>query len=81
MTIKTYEDFMKSADSRETSEEVMEAIMNVSKSADDAVRIWESTTREEFIAVWERSTKNGLIDGNDLFWGGNTMAQLQRDWN
>ena len=62
--------FIESANSRETSVELMEAILYVAdKSEAAAVRIWEEPTQAEALAIWERVTKNGLIDSADFCWG------------
>jgi len=62
-------DFINSADSRETSVEIMEAIRAVAGSETAAVRVWEEPTYEESMAVWERVTKNGLRDSTNYVWG------------
>lgn len=62
-------DFISTADSRETSVEIMEAILAVAGSQSAAVRVWDEPTYEETLAVWERVTKNGLRDSTDYCWG------------
>lgn len=37
--------------------------------ADEAQRIWNDPTREEWLAVWGRVTGNGLRSGHDYRWG------------
>lgn len=67
-TIKTHEDWIAEGDSRETSQELMEAIWDVAgKSYDEAVRIWE--TGDHLSNVWEIVTKNGLIPDAEFCWG------------
>lgn len=62
--------FLQTADSRETSPELMEAILHVSGwNEAEAVRVWESPTEAEMIAIWERVTNNGLIDAAEFCWG------------
>lgn len=61
--------FIESANSRETSVELMEAILYVAGSEEAAARLWEEPTEAEALAVWERVTKNGLIDSTDFDWG------------
>lgn len=61
--------FIESAASRDTSVELMEAILYVAGSEDAAVRVWEEPTEPEALAVWERVTKNGLNDSTDFVWG------------
>ena len=62
--------FLDSADSRETSIELMEAILKVAgDNKVEAASIWEDPTEEQKIAIWEVATKNGLIDASDFCWG------------
>jgi len=62
--------FIESANSRETSKEIMEAInwMATGNEA-EAVRIWEDPTEAEALAIWERVTKNGLLQADEFCWG------------
>jgi len=62
-------DFISTADSRETSPEIMEAILAVAGSQSAAGRVWEEPTYEETLAVWERVTKNGMHDSTEYCWG------------
>ena len=62
-------EFITTADSRETSAEIMEAILVVAGSDAASVRVWEEPTYEEALAVWERVTNNGLIPSADYCWG------------
>lgn len=62
--------FIETADSRETSKEIMEAIMFVAGGdSSEAVRIWEEPTEAELLAIWERVTQNGLHDASEYCWG------------
>ena len=61
--------FIETADSRETSTEIMEAIRAVAGSETAAVRVWECPSYEESLAVWERVTNNGNADSTDYCWG------------
>ena len=61
--------FTGSADSRETSIEIMDAIEWLADDELGALEIWEAPTEEQIMSVWERVTKNGLIE-NEFFWGG-----------
>lgn len=62
--------FSETADSRETSREIMEAILFVANGDESAAeRIWADPTDAELIAIQERATKNGLIDATELYWG------------
>lgn len=69
--------FLESADTRETSPQIMEAIWIVSRRNDAAAnRIWEAPDGTELVAIWEIVTKNGLIDDRTFFWGA-----AGNDWN
>jgi len=68
------------ADSHETSDEVAEAILWIAIDIIDAQRIWEDPTEQEFLAVWERATKNGRIDDDILWWGDTTLYSIHRDF-
>ena len=48
--------FIESSESRETSVELMEAILYVAGSEDAAERVWEDPTAAEALAIWERVT-------------------------
>jgi hypothetical protein len=62
--------FIESAASRETSVEIMDAIMWLARGDEtEAVRIWEEPSEAEMIALWERVTKNGLVHANEFCWG------------
>jgi hypothetical protein len=61
--------FIETADSRETSRKIMEAIRAVAGSETAAVRVWEAPSYEEALAVWERVTNNGNTDSTDFCWG------------
>ena len=61
--------FIETAASRETSNEIMEAIRAVAGSESAAVRVWEEPTYEESLAVWERVTNNGMRPSTDYCWG------------
>jgi hypothetical protein len=62
--------FIDTAASRETDQSVMEAILYVADGDEaEAARIWQDPTEAEWLAIWERATKNGLIDGDSLQWG------------
>lgn len=63
------------ADSHETSEEIVEAIAWLARDNEaEAERIWHDPTDEEKLAIWERATKNGMIDDESLFWGEWTLS-------
>lgn len=69
--------FLESADARETSPQIMDAIWTVSRRDEAAAnRIWEAPDGAELVAIWENVTKNGLIDESTFFWGA-----AGNDWN
>lgn len=63
--------FIESAASRETSVELMEAILEVAQGDEDrAVKIWEDgATDAELTAIIEIVTKNGMYETTDFCWG------------
>lgn len=62
--------FIDSADSRETSREIMEAITKVARDLDHAEQIWEEgPTETELCHIVEIVTKNGMYDVTDFVWG------------
>jgi len=68
--------FIDTANARETSPEIMEAIWWLSRGDEDfANGVWEAPTPDEFTAIWERVTMNGQRDATDFVWGA-----LGSDW-
>lgn len=64
--------FTATADSRETSQEIIDAIWYVSgKTEAEAVRVWEDPRNEELTAIWEIVTSNGVRKSSDYVWGAN----------
>ena len=61
--------FVATADSRETSPEIMQAIAGLARDEDDASRIWDEPTEAEALSIWETVTKNGLRASKSFFWG------------
>lgn len=62
--------FIGLSESLETSKEILEAIDWLALGNDsEAKRIWNDPTAEEMIAIWERVTKNGLIEPEEFLWG------------
>ena len=65
--------FIASADSRETSLGIMQAITRLAENRQEAEAIW----RGEFYPfcapsdIWEAVTYNGLYESADYCWGGN----------
>ena len=78
----TKTNFIDTADARETSPEIMSAILWVARGCDaeriwfalgedetEAERIWADPSDAELLAIWERVTKNGLINASEFCWG------------
>jgi len=63
------EQCLSSSDSRQTSPEILEAIVRQSDSARSPADIWDAPTYPEALAIWERVTDNGLRDSADYLWG------------
>lgn len=62
--------FIESAESRETSRELMEAMLYVAGGNERrADKLWQEPGPGELLAIWERVTKNGLIPSADFCWG------------
>jgi hypothetical protein len=62
--------FLTSAASRETSYEILEAILFVAGQNEAAAkRIWEDPDQVEGLAIWERVTGNGLRAATEYTWG------------
>ena len=61
--------FTETADSHETSQEIMDAIRSVAGSDEIAERVWADPTESEMIHIWEGVTKNGLIASTEFCWG------------
>lgn len=61
--------FIGTADSRETSVEILRAITHIARNVDEAERIWEAPTEDELVAVIEITTGNGREDAADFCWG------------
>ena len=62
--------FINSADSRNTSPELMKAILFIAGGDDgEAVAIWADPSAAQMLAIWENVTNNGLRDSTDFCWG------------
>lgn len=73
------EAFIATAESRETSREIMEAIAFFARNDAEAAALWEGDgigTVADLTDVWERATGNGLIDDAGLMWGGRSLAEI-----
>ena len=63
-------EFLKTADSRGTSPEIMEAILFCAGGDEiNASIIWEDPTKTEILAILGIVTKNDLHDAKDFYWG------------
>ena len=68
--------FIATADSRETSPEIMQAIAFFAKDAEEANALWNGDgfgTVCHLHDVWEYATGNGHLSGADLYWGDRTL--------
>jgi len=75
--METIEQFMNSSDSRQTSQEILEAIAIQSDRERSQADIWDAQTYQEALAIWERVTDNGRRDSADYLCGeavGNNWA-------
>ena len=71
------EEFVATADSRETSPEIMEAIAFFARDAGEAVALWEGDgfgTVCHPSDMWEHVTKNGLLEAGSFRWGASGSA-------
>lgn len=65
-------DFIATADSRETSKEIMRAIAFFAQNTEEAEALWNGDGFGEICHpsdMWEHVTKNGLRDASDYSWG------------
>jgi hypothetical protein len=72
--------FIATADSRQTSTEIMRAIAFMARNRKEAEAMWEGDLLGEsgLLAIWEHATNNGLRDASGLYWGasGNNWANM-----
>ena len=71
--------FIATGASRETSPQVMEAIVFFARDEAEAVALWEGDGIGRIAHlrdIWEKATGNGRISDEDLFWGGRSLAQV-----
>jgi len=76
------EAFIATADIRNTSKEVMEAIAFFARDEAEAVALWEGDAigvAASLTDIWENATGNGRVDDATLFWGDSTLAQIMAD--
>lgn len=74
--------FIATADSRETSREVMEAIAFFARDEAEAIALWEGDGIDVVASlsdIWEHATGNGRIDADDLMWGGRSLAVVMSE--
>lgn len=70
--------FLKRAEERKTSVEIMRAIVNVAKrSYIQAEFIWVGPTPEQATAVWREVTHDGFYKEADFCWGGHGTRWAQ----
>jgi len=62
-----YQDIEQWADSRNTSVEIVMAILDLSKTEEICNRIWEDPTSSEIEAIRERAFR--LTEEDELYWG------------
>jgi len=66
-------DFIATGDSRETSPEIMRAIVFFARDLDEAILLWENGPENTSICTlsdfWEHVTGNGQRDASDYYWG------------
>jgi len=71
--------FIATADSRETSREIMIAIAFFARNEREAVSLWEGDGIGVFAHltdIWEHATGNGRISDKEIFWGGRSLANV-----
>lgn len=65
-------EFISTANSRETSREIMEAIASLARDLDEAEALWDGDGFGRIANpsdIWERVTGNGRRDASDYCWG------------
>ena len=74
-------DWRATADSRETSPEVMKAIAFFARNEAEAEAIWNGDIDGICYPsdLWEAATKNGTIDAETLYWGGRRFDQAVQE--
>ena len=72
-------DFIATADSRNTSKEVMQAIAFFARNEAEAIALWEGDgigTIANLSDIWEHATNNGKIDDTELMWGDRALSKV-----
>jgi hypothetical protein len=76
--------FIATADSRETSRQIMEAIAAFAANADEAKVIWEvgieNWDERSARAFVDTATRDGQVDAADLVWGAAGSNWLPKDF-
>ena len=75
-------DFIATAQSRESSTELMEAIAFFARNEAEAVALWEGDgigVVAHLTDVWERATGNGREDDTQIMWGGRSLAEVMSE--
>lgn len=76
------EAFVATAASRETSPEVMQAIVFFARDEAEAIALWDGDglgTVANLSDIWENATGNGRVDDESLMWGGRTLAEIMAE--
>lgn len=74
--------FIATADSRETSPQVMLAIAFFARDEAEAVALWDGNglgVIANLSDIWEHATGNGVIADDDLMWGGRSLAEIMAE--
>lgn len=69
------DEFIASADFRETSKEVMTAISFFARNTEEAAAIWNGDAIDvacSYKDIWEYATNNGMDNDVNLSWGGDS---------
>ena len=61
--------FINSADSRDTSQEIIDAIAALAITNFHAIGIWNDPSPQELESIWEAVTLNGEIPSTEFYWG------------
>lgn len=74
-------EFIASGSSRETSFEIMKAIVFFARDLSEAEDFWNGDFRGRvnLAAIWENATCNGLHDDGDLMWGDRSLKTIMAD--
>lgn len=76
------ESFIATAQSRESSPELMEAIAFFARNEAEAVDLWEGNGIDVIASMadlWEHATNNGREDDTQIMWGGRTLAEIMEE--